>query len=380
MPVQDSVNRTPDPRSPMPSGKFAFFTCQVGAEAELKREVLSEFPEFKFSYSRPGFLTFVDPASSVHPELETQAIFARTWGMNVGRAAPDELIEKLSPLLGEWQPDLLHLYDADRFFPGDEPESFRVNEHSSSKLAAVREALDASGRSEIPINSVAPPSSLVLHVIAVPTSTRDRKSPSEWWFGLSRVALKDERRFPGARPSITVPENAPSRAYVKFSEARMKAEIPFRANEVALEIGCTPGGTLLALLELGLEVWGIDPNPMDADLLRANPERLHFVRSPMEFVDPQGGTSPRNLNWLMIDVNVSPDLGLPVVERFARANTKSLHGAVLTLKLMNWDECKKIPDWLNHVDRIFARSGIRRTLTRQLAYNRQEFCVVGMKP
>ena len=43
--------------------KFLFVICQVGAESALKGEMSSAWPELRFAFSRPGFVTFKLPAS-----------------------------------------------------------------------------------------------------------------------------------------------------------------------------------------------------------------------------------------------------------------------------------------------------------------------------
>ncbi len=43
---------------------FSSITCQVGAESSREREVAERWPEFRFAYSRPGFLTFKPPAGT----------------------------------------------------------------------------------------------------------------------------------------------------------------------------------------------------------------------------------------------------------------------------------------------------------------------------
>src|SRR6186997_3062423 len=49
------------------SPSFIFATCQVGAEPALKTELARVWPDFKFAYSRPGFLTFKVPPVAVVP-------------------------------------------------------------------------------------------------------------------------------------------------------------------------------------------------------------------------------------------------------------------------------------------------------------------------
>jgi hypothetical protein len=66
--------------------------------------------------------------------------------------------------------------------------------------------------------------------------------------------------FPGLEEH---PSEFPSRAYLKLEEAlRWAGEmILVRSGDTALEIGSAPGGGAYALLERGLQVYGVDPSP-----------------------------------------------------------------------------------------------------------------------
>ncbi|WP_446915063.1 hypothetical protein, partial [Klebsiella pneumoniae] len=65
---------------------FLFVTCQVGAEPALKRELARNWPELRFAYSRPGFLTFkLPPEHPLSQRLELRSIFARTAGYSLGK-------------------------------------------------------------------------------------------------------------------------------------------------------------------------------------------------------------------------------------------------------------------------------------------------------
>lgn len=66
--------------------RFLFTTCQVGAEAPLKAEIARLWPEFKFAYSRPGFVTFKLPAGfEFKKEFQLGSVFASRWGFSLGQ-------------------------------------------------------------------------------------------------------------------------------------------------------------------------------------------------------------------------------------------------------------------------------------------------------
>ncbi|MEZ4819318.1 MAG: hypothetical protein R3A45_05295 [Bdellovibrionota bacterium] len=96
------------------------------------------------------------------------------------------------------------------------------------------------------------------------------------WFIAEHIHTEDHSAFAGGRPRLELPENAPSRAFLKAEEALLQMNIKTSPGERALEIGCTPGGTLFALLSRGLDVTGLDPHLPDPKLSKLFPKTFHF--------------------------------------------------------------------------------------------------------
>ena len=70
------------------SSHFLFAICQIGAEAALKNEVLWKHSDFRFAYSRPGFVTFRIPDDVVRDrKFELRGTFVRTWGFSIGKVS-----------------------------------------------------------------------------------------------------------------------------------------------------------------------------------------------------------------------------------------------------------------------------------------------------
>jgi 23S rRNA (cytidine2498-2'-O)-methyltransferase len=190
--------------------------------------------------------------------------------------------------------------------------------------------------------------------------------PHEWWLGWHR-AKSVETRWPGGVPPLTVPENLVSRAYLKITEALLWSELPLRENDRCAEIGSAPGGWCQALLDRGCWVTGVDPAAMDPRVL-ANPRFTH-VRARAKDV-------PRNVfqgvRWLLCDANVAPNYTLDAVEAIVTEPATSIEGLVLTLKLTDSALAARMPLFNKRI-----RSwGYARVRARQLAFNRQEVCVV----
>src|SRR5687767_4653867 len=66
--------------------QFLFTVCQRGAEPALKAELARLWPEFRFAFSRPGFVTFKLPDDArLAEDFDLQSAFARTYGFSLGR-------------------------------------------------------------------------------------------------------------------------------------------------------------------------------------------------------------------------------------------------------------------------------------------------------
>jgi 23S rRNA (cytidine2498-2'-O)-methyltransferase len=352
----------------MPS-KFLFTICQTGAEVALKQEVARRHPELRFSFSRPGFVTFRLPAevSLDDRPFEVRSTFARTWGLSLGKVVGvDE--ERLArdfwrelgarcPSGGLAQFKRLHVWPRERALPGDGDFDPGVPPPAAgARLLAARPERGAPW--PLSLNEYAAPGDLVLDCVLV--------EPQEWWFGWHRAA-SPETRWPGGVPSLAVPEDMISRAYLKIEEALQWSELPVASGDRCVEIGSAPGGACQALLERGCEVTGIDPAEMDARVL-ASPRFTH-VRARAKDLKRSVFTEFR---WLMSDANVAPNYTLDTVEAIVTHPGVRIEGLVLTLKLTDAAFAAQLPLFNKRI-----RSwGYARVRARQLAFNRQEVCVV----
>ena len=163
-----------------------------------------------------------------------------------------------------------------------------------------------------------------------------------------------------------------SRAYLKIVEALQWSELPIAAGDRCVEIGSSPGGSCLALLERGLLVTGIDPAEMDPAVL-AHPNFTH-VRARAKDVKR---SVFRDCRWLVMDANVAPNYTLDTLDGAAHASRRrGPQGLVLTLKLTDPKLAEKLPAIAERI----RRHGYRRVRMRQLAFNRQEVCAVVDRP
>ena len=178
--------------------------------------------------------------------------------------------------------------------------------------------------------------------------------------------------YPGGRVPLQLPSDAPSRAWLKLEEGLVLSGLPVRPGEVAVEIGSAPGGASWALLQRGLRVIGVDPGEMAEAVLR-HPRFTHLKQTLGELRREQ---LPQRVDWLLLDVNLAPQVALHQVRRVVSTLRDTLRGALLTLKLNDWRLVAQVPQLLARVQAM----GFVDVQARQLATNRQEICVAALMP
>jgi 23S rRNA (cytidine2498-2'-O)-methyltransferase len=354
------------------SAEFLFAVCQPGAEGALKIDVARTQPALRFAFSRPGFVTFRADASSAAPAA-VDSPFARTSGRSLGRVAG---VDDAALARAAWNAlgaglaaetltaaRHLHVWPRERPLPGDdgfEPSLLAPAQEAADALQEARPVAAASR--ELAINETARDGDVVLDCTLV--------APGEWWLGW-HVVERVEQRWPGGVPPLVAPRRLISRAYLKILEALLWSELPVEAGDACVEIGSAPGGACLALLERGCLVTGIDPAEMDP-LVLAQPGFTH-LRSRAK--DAKHAVF-RGCRWLVMDANVAPKYTLDTVTAILARPQVHPEGLILTLKLTDPKLAASLPDFAVRL----ARCGYRRIRMRQLAFNRQEVCVVVSEP
>ena len=331
----------------------------------MKHEVARRHPLLKFAFSRPGFVTF-RAADGAEPPRVLRATFARTWGYSLGKVTgahagslARDFWKLVSSARGRGETpgaaQYVHVWQREPALPGD--EGFDATAKTPADAAGAALLAERAG-TDYALNAEAPEGSAVLDCVLV--------EPHEWWVGWHR-AESPETRWPGGVPLIGAPPNMISRAYLKIEEALRWSELPVRPGDRCVEIGSAPGGSCAALLERGCIVTGIDPAEMDPSVL-ANPRFTH-VRARAREV-PRA--TFRDARWLMSDTNVAPKHTLDTVEAIVNARDVNLEGLVLTLKLTDTRLASNLPAFNKRI----RGWGYQHVRARQLAFNRQEVCVV----
>lgn len=343
---------------------FLFATCQVGAERALKAEFAARWPDFRFAYSRPGFLTFKLPADhTLAVDFDPNCVFARSWGFSLGKvnaASLEERAKQFVEQIGRRPFDALHVWQRDTAAPGHRGFEPSITAEAHAAEEAIRRHWSDTRGGHQP-GRIAEPGHLVADCTLV--------EADEWWYGLHRAGAADTC-FPGALRDLALPPAAVSRAYLKMEEALAWSELPVKARDRMVEIGCAPGGASQALLARGLKVIGIDPAQVDP-LVLANPNFKHIQKRGSDVRRRELA----HVDWLAADVNVAPQFTLDMVEAIVTHPAVNVRGILLTLKLLEWSLAENVPDYLDRI-RGWGYAHVR---ARQLPHNRQEICVTALK-
>lgn len=345
---------------------FLFCVCQYGAEAAVAEELAVTRPGLRRAYARPGLITFKSDAE-VTADVTVDAVFVRAFGASIG-PAPDTaaVIAAVQRFCPEGQAVRLHVWERDVSRPGEEPAGHVYGPRAAEAQAQIEAAWASTGRPLLP-GPRAEAGDWVLDVIVAEGEPH--------WLGFHRHG-PGHAPTPGGRITVDMPPEAPSRAYRKLEEALIWSGAPLRAGDTAVEIGSSPGGASYALLRRGVDVHGIDPAKMAPVVLDFNKDKPgnHFVHldRPMSLV--QRSDLPRDLHWVLLDVNLAPQIALITARRLAAHPRPALMGVLLTLKLDDWKAIRHIPRFLKSVESM----GMAMVKATQLPSNRMEVFVCGL--
>ncbi|MDR3196406.1 MAG: SAM-dependent methyltransferase [Planctomycetaceae bacterium] len=368
---------------------FLFTSCQVGAETIFKTEIRRLFPEFRLSFSRPGFLTFKIPDHLTLDNISdfaNRSVFARTAALSLGKINPEktnaettdtektniETTETLTSLAGKiWAiaetnrifVNRVHVFRRDPLPPGEKgfepglaPELQMLHktliEHSPKpKFLGIRHTDP---------NYPAQLNETVLNVVEI--------DPGCYFIGVHSVSkgLPIQSCYSGGVLPITIPDNAVSRAWLKFEEGLRWSGFPVTKGDYCLDIGAAPGGGSQVLLSRGAKVLGVDPAEIDPTILN-HPDFTH-IRSR---INQTKRSLYRNIRWIIADINVAPNYTLDVLEELATRKDIPLCGMLFTLKLFHWSLAEHLP---TYIDRL-QHWGFKDIRVKQLVFNRQELMV-----
>lgn len=365
-----ATSLTADPSRKLPMTKrpeFIFVTCQVGVESALKAEIARNWPDFRFSFSRPGFVTFkLPPEHELVGDFDLRSTFAQAYGFSLGRACGGSLESRAAEawqIVGTRPIRAFHVWQRDLFRGDDEC----VEPQISSEALEARKAILESAPERLPTatpeegGQQAARGDFVLDCVLV--------EADQWWIGYHRAKGVCSRVAGGLLP-ITPAVPPVSRAWYKIEDALTWSRLPVPPGAAFADLGCAPGGTSQALLQRGYSVLGIDPAEVSPVVLEHPGFRQIRQRTPQvrrrEF---------RKIRWLTADMNVAPEYTLEAVESIVMHPEVHIRGLLLTLKLLEWKLVERIPDYMQQVQNW----GFNHVWARQLGHNGQEFCLAALK-
>ncbi len=344
--------------------RFLFIICQNGAEAAARAEIMQAHPNLRLAFS-PGFVTFkVDPEPTMPERFVLKSTLARTAGWSIAKLEGSDATQLAKQAIESVDLpsfDHLHVWQRDPMIPGSkgfEPGISPLAEAIGQEFS--KQLTEANGK-PLPTNRTAKADQKIFDVILV--------EPNQWWIGY-HFATTVQSRWPGGVPVFDTTKETISRAYWKAKEALMWSGITLHPGDVCAEIGSAPGGCCELLLEMGAQVIGIDPAEMEPVLLE-NKNLTHIRRRGHEVKKKD----LKDVKWLFADVNVVPKYTLDSVSEIINNANVHVKGMVLTLKLTDWKLIEDIPALIEQVRSL----GFSVVKTRQLAFNRREFCLVGVK-
>jgi 23S rRNA (cytidine2498-2'-O)-methyltransferase len=348
--------------------QFLFVTCQFGAEQAVKRELGRRWPEFRFAYSRPGFLTFKVPQQSqLYADFDLESVFARSSGLCLGKVSgedPAVLAAKVWELFGQRPCRKIHVWARETAEPSQRKDFSPLDlmaQQAREHLAQCCPKPDLLTNDVINPQQPARRGEFVLDCIVV--------QPTEWWVGTHRVHSVPSQ-WPGGCTALEMPPEIVSRAWLKMEEALRWSQLPAAAGARWVELGSAPGGASQALLKRGFFVLGIDPAEMHSAVLE-HPRFTHLRQRTSQVRRREF----RKIRWLATDMNVAPNYALDAVEDIVTHREVNIRGMLLTLKLIEWELADHIAEYLDRV-----RSwGFNEVAARQLQHNRQEVCVAALQ-
>lgn len=315
--------------------EYLFALCNPGSEKALKQEAESMSLGWRLSYQRRGFVSFKSDTPFSFDALTTDLALARRLCLSLGKSTTlEQATHRLSAAS--------RIHHA-RFF--------------DRKL----QGLPSVGRPK--------PGDLIGTVVEL--------APDEFWSGIHRHTplLSPD---PAGDSGIEMPADSPSRAWLKLEEAIRFFDLEFTPKDIAVEVGCAPGGVVLALLNRGVSVVGVDPAKMaEVVLTSAIPNRQQPPTDRPWFFHsrkPAALASKRDLGhgitWFMSDMNQSPEVVLTECARFCRM-CPDIRGILITLKLTDLLQITEKNHWFAALSNI----GFKSIRLQQLAVHHKELAI-----
>lgn len=339
---------------------FRFTTCRAGSEAALKRDIAGHFSgELTPAFMKPQFITWKVRRPDFQPP-RTLSHFARVSGISLGLCKTiAEVVDHARKLT--IRPVRLHVFPRITAEDGVEAATWQRIDVLAVEITRELQQVGVPLETRLPCAH----GDLILDVIVGETD-------EEPLFLGHHEHQAGMHAHPGGLPRITLPEDVPSRAWLKLEQAlawRGWDQLDLR-GQTALDLGCAPGGATYALLQRGMNVLGVDTGEMDPRVLqlaKARGVRFDHWRTAAGRLNLTA--LPQEPALLLCDINLAPPDVLPQLARIQDAI--QARRLILTIKLNTPALEDRAHEFIAAV-RDFAPAPVFAT---QLAGNRREICV-----
>ena len=322
--------------------EFLFALTNPGTEKALKLEVETMGLGWRLSYQRRGFVTFKADAPFSLDSLDAEIACARRLCLSLGKSATrEEAVARLGEVAV-----IHHAKYHERKMQGVNDGGPLVRPKEGELIGSVVEL-----------------------------------GESEFWAGL-HLYEKFLSPDPAGDSGIVMTERSPSRAWLKLEEATRFFDLKFTNKDIVVELGCAPGGVVLALLDRGVPVIGVDPAKMADAVMEhsisqrdaAPPDKAWFYHCRK----PAALTGKRDLGqgvtWFMSDMNQSPEVVLKECARFCKM-APGIRGALMTLKLTDPAQVADKAVWFA----ALREMGFKTIRLQQLSVHHKELALLAMK-
>ncbi len=192
-------------------------------------------------------------------------------------------------------------------------------------------------------------------------------TPELFWLGIN---TKAHTSFPRSYPNITLPEAAPSKAYLKMEEMLLLTMFPIKEGESVLELGCAPGGMSYSLVQRKINVYGVDSADISPNL-----KSPLFTYKKCSFQHLEISELPKNFSWIVIDLNLDPFFVFKHIRPIILNNETKVKGIFINIKLV---ETKIITQKVK-LQNAFKEMGFKVTIMKHLHSNQKEFFIFASK-
>jgi 23S rRNA (cytidine2498-2'-O)-methyltransferase len=323
------------PQPPPEKTTFHYATCAAGAESLLKREVQQRYGgQLTPAFMRPQLITWKQSAPLAHFQPYVAISSGRSLGM--ARSVDDVLALTHGHPISSLQVRPRELAE-DASSPAD-------------ATWAQCQSLQATLSQRLPLQPTARQAlSLLISTEAEP-----------WFVGLEPAA----RLLSLAELHQPLPEQAPSRAWLKMAQGLSALGLSSLRGQSVLELGSAPGGGSWALLQRGARVYGVDTGQM-APLILEQPAFTWLKETAGNLSSER---FPQGVDGFTCDINLPPALVLkyclPLIQHLQP------DWLLITLKINDDSVLQQLPGLIQKIrDSIHSSDSLQIC---QLPANRRE--------